>query len=219
MSLMRGIRRWFVMAMMALVLTSCRIFVTPIISISDLWDTDVRVVPVTISADNNQCDKSMLDETTELFQSFQNLQPVGCFDDNKDTLRPYWKTTIPLLRKGDEGKIPYLSASIYYSQNNSIIITFNPSFYDKLKRYTVKRGVNLTTDVTVTFQITNNTKKAVRIATQGVFVNNEAIGNEMNVFEVKPGGKIWIRLSDVGVNSLLGEGIEPVGVIPARTVP
>lgn len=219
MSLMRGIRRWFVMAMMALVLTSCRIFVTPIISISDLWDTDVRVVPVTISADNNQCDKSMLDETTELFQSFQNLQPVGCFDDNKDTLRPYWKTTIPLLRKGDEGKIPYLSASIYYSQNNSIIITFNPSFYDKLKRYTAKRGVNLTTDVTITFQITNNTKKAVRIATQGVFVNNEAIGNEMNVFEVKPGGKIWIRLSDVGVNSLLGEGIEPVGVIPARTVP
>lgn len=219
MSLMRGIRRWFVMAMMALVLTSCRIFVTPIISISDLWDTDVRVVPVTISADNNQCDKSMLDETTELFQSFQNLQPVGCFDDNKDTLRPYWKTTIPLLRKGDEGKIPYLSASIYYSQNNSIIITFNPSFYDKLKRYTVKRGVNLTTDVTVTFQITNNTKKPVRIATQGVFVNNEAVGNEMNVFEVKPGGKIWIRLSDVGVNSLLGEGIEPVGVIPARRAP
>lgn len=219
MSLMRGIRRWFVMTMMALVLTSCRIFVTPIISVSDLWDTDVRVVPVTISTDNNQCDKSLLDEAADLFQSFQNLQPVGCFDDNKDTLRPYWKTTIPLLRKGDEGKIPYLSASIYYSQNNSIIITFNPSFYEKLKRYTVKRGVNMTTDVTVTFQITNNTKKPVRIATQGVFVNNEAVGNEMSVFEVKPGGKIWIRLSDVGVNSLLGEGIEPVGVLPARTAP
>lgn len=219
MSLMRGIRRWFVMTVMAFVLTSCRIFVTPIISISDLWDTDVRVVPVTISADNDQCDKSMLDETSEIFQSFQTLQPVGCFDDNKDTLRPYWKTTIPLLRKGDEGKIPYLSASIYYSQNNSIIITFNPSFYEKLKRYTIKRGVNLTTDVTVTFQITNNTKNPVRIATQSVFVNNEAVGNEMNVFEMKPGGKIWIRLSDVGVNSLLGEGIEPVGVVPARTAP
>ena len=83
----------------------------------------------------------------------------------------------------------------------------------------MKQGVNLTTDITVTFQITNNTKKPVRIATQGVFVNNEAVGNEMNVFEIKPGGKIWIRLSDVGVNSLLVEGIEPVGVLPARTVP
>lgn len=219
MSLMRGIRRWVVMIFMVLVLTSCRIFVTPIISVSDLWDTDVRVVPVTISTDSNKCEKSMLDEATILFQSFQNLQPVGCFDDNKDTLRPYWKTTIPLLRKGEEGKIPYLSASIYYSQNNSIIITFNPSFYDKIKRYTKKQGVNLTTDITVTFQITNNTKKSIRIATQGVFVNNEAVGNEMNVFEIKPGGKVWIRLSDVGVNSLLMEGIEPVGVLPARTVP
>lgn len=218
MSLMRGIRRWIVVIFMVLVLTSCRIFVTPIISVSDLWDTDVRVVPVTISTDSNKCEKSMLDEATILFQSFQNLQPVGCFD-NKDTLRPYWKTTIPLLRKGEEGKIPYLSASIYYSQNNSIIITFNPSFYDKIKRYTMRQGVNLTTDITVAFQITNNTKKPVRIATQGVFVNNEAVGNEMNVFEIKPGGKIWIRLSDVGVNSLLVEGIEPVGVLPARTVP
>lgn len=219
MSLMHGIRRWVVMIFMVLVLTSCRIFVTPIISVSDLWDTDVRVVPVTISTDSNKCEKSILDEATILFQSFQNLQPVGCFDDNKDTLRPYWKTTIPLLRKGEEGKIPYLSASIYYSQNNSIIITFNPSFYDKIKRYTKKQGVNLTTDITVTFQITNNTKKPIRIATQGVFVNNEAVGNEMNVFEIKPGGKVWIRLSDVGVNSLLMEGIEPVGVLPARTVP
>lgn len=215
MSLKRGIRMWAV-AMLVLVLTSCRIFVTPIISVSDLWDPEVRVLPVTISTESAECNKKMLDRISGEFSSFHNIQPVGCFDDNKNSLKPYWKTTIPLLRKGDEGKIPYLSASIYYSQNNSIIIIFNPSFYEKLKKHTLGRGVNMASDVVITFQITNNTEKPVRIATQGVFVNNEAVGNEMNVFEIRPGGQIWIRLSDVGVNSLMSEGIEPVGVLPAR---
>lgn len=198
-----------------LLLTSCRIFVTPIISVSELWNPEVRTLPVTISADVSTCDKGILDRVVQKFQNFQKLVPLGCFEQNTNTLKPYWKTTIPLLRRGDEGKIPYLSASIYYSQNNSIIITFNPSFYNKLKQHTVGR-VDVESEVTVTFKIVNDTGKPVRIATQGVFVNNDAVGNEMNIFEVKPEGAIWIRLSNVGVNSLLLDGIEPVGVLPAR---
>ena len=198
-----------------LLLTSCRIFVTPIISVSELWNPEVRTLPVTISADVQTCNKGILDGIVQEFQNFQKLVPLGCFEENTNTLKPYWKTTIPLLRRGDEGKIPYLSASIYYSQNNSIIITFNPSFYNKLKQHTVGR-VDVGSEVTVTFKIVNDTGKPVRIATQGVFVNNDAVGNEMNIFEVKPEGTIWIRLSNVGVNSLLLDGIEPVGVLPAR---
>lgn len=211
---MRGISR-LMLACAMLLLTSCRIFVTPIISVSELWNPEVRTLPVTISADVSTCDKGILDRVVQKFQNFQKLVPLGCFEQNTNTLKPYWKTTIPLLRRGDEGKIPYLSASIYYSQNNSIIITFNPSFYNKLKQHTVGR-VDVESEVTVTFKIVNDTGKPVRIATQGVFVNNDAVGNEMNIFEVKPEGAIWIRLSNVGVNSLLLDGIEPVGVLPAR---
>ncbi|EHT1484404.1 hypothetical protein KXE51_003384 [Salmonella enterica] len=214
MTLMRGISR-LMLACAMLLLTSCRIFVTPIISVSELWNPEVRTLPVTISADVSTCDKGILDRVVQEFQNFQKLVPLGCFEQNTNTLKPYWKTTIPLLRRGDEGKIPYLSASIYYSQNNSIIITFNPSFYNKLKQHTVGR-VDVGSEVTVTFKIVNDTGKPVRIATQGVFVNNDAVGNEMNIFEVKPEGAIWIRLSNVGVNSLLLDGIEPVGVLPAR---
>ncbi|BBK03789.1 hypothetical protein [Enterobacter phage EspM4VN] len=173
-------------------------------------------MPVTISADVQTCNKGILDGIVQEFQTFQKLIPLGCFEENTNTLKPYWKTTIPLLRKGDEGKIPYLSASIYYSQNNSIIITFNPSFYAKLKQHTVGR-LDVNSELTVTFKIVNDSTKPVRIATQGVFVNGEAVGNEMNIFEVKPEGTIWIRLSNVGVNSLLLDGIEPVGVLPARS--
>jgi hypothetical protein len=198
-----------------LLLTSCRIFVTPIISVSELWNPEVRTLPVTISANVQTCNKGILDGIVQEFQNFQKLVPLGCFEENTNTLKPYWKTTIPLLRRGDEGKIPYLSASIYYSQNNSIIITFNPSFYKKLKQHTVGR-VDVGSEVIVTFKIVNDTGKPVRIATQGVFVNNDAVGNEMNIFEVKPEGTIWVRLSNVGVNSLLLDGIEPVGVLPAR---
>ncbi|EBS2632385.1 hypothetical protein B7N40_22965 [Salmonella enterica subsp. enterica serovar Bovismorbificans] len=214
MTLMRGISR-LMLACAMLLLTSCRIFVTPIISVSELWNPEVRTLPVTISADVQTCNKGILDGIVQEFQNFQKLVPLGCFEENTNTLKPYWKTTIPLLRRGDEGKIPYLSASIYYSQNNSIIITFNPSFYNKLKQHTVGR-VDVGSEVTVTFKIVNDTGKPVRIATQGVFVNNDAVGNEMNIFEVKPEGTIWIRLSNVGVNSLLLDGIEPVGVLPAR---
>lgn len=214
MTLMRGISR-LMLACAMLLLTSCRIFVTPIISVSELWNPEVRTLPVTISADVQTCNKGVLDGIVEEFQTFQKLIPLGCFEENTNSLKPYWKTTIPLLRRGDEGKIPYLSASIYYSQNNSIIITFNPSFYNKLKQHTVGR-VDVGSEVTVTFKIVNDTGKPVRIATQGVFVNNDAVGNEMNMFEVKPEGTIWIRLSNVGVNSLLLDGIEPVGVLPAR---
>lgn len=214
MTLMRGISR-LMLACAMLLLTSCRIFVTPIISVSELWNPEVRTLPVTISADVQTCNKGILDDIVQEFQNFQKLVPLGCFEENTNTLKPYWKTTIPLLRRGDEGKIPYLSASIYYSQNNSIIITFNPSFYNKLKQHTVGR-VDVGSEVTVTFKIVNDTGKPVRIATQGVFVNNDAVGNEMNIFEVKPEGTIWIRLSNVGVNSLLLDGIEPVGVLPAR---
>lgn len=214
MTLMRGISR-LMLACAMLLLTSCRIFVTPIISVSELWNPEVRTLPVTISADVQTCNKGILDGIVQEFQNFQKLVPLGCFEENTNTLKPYWKTTIPLLRRGDEGKIPYLSASIYYSQNNSIIITFNPSFYNKLKQHTVGR-VDVGSEVTVTFKIVNDTGKPVRIATQGVFVNNDAVGNEMNIFEVKPEGAIWIRLSNVGVNSLLLDGIEPVGVLPAR---
>lgn len=211
---MRGISR-LMLACAMLLLTSCRIFVTPIISVSELWNPEVRTLPVTISADVQTCNKGILDGIVQEFQNFQKLVPLGCFEENTNTLKPYWKTTIPLLRRGDEGKIPYLSASIYYSQNNSIIITFNPSFYNKLKQHTVGR-VDVGSEVTVTFKIVNDTGKPVRIATQGVFVNNDAVGNEMSIFEVKPEGTIWIRLSNVGVNSLLLDGIEPVGVLPAR---
>ena len=214
MTLMRGISR-LMLACAMLLLTSCRIFVTPIISVSELWNPEVRTLPVTISANVQTCNKGILDGIVQEFQNFQKLVPLGCFEENTNTLKPYWKTTIPLLRRGDEGKIPYLSASIYYSQNNSIIITFNPSFYKKLKQHTVGR-VDVGSEVIVTFKIVNDTGKPVRIATQGVFVNNDAVGNEMNIFEVKPEGTIWVRLSNVGVNSLLLDGIEPVGVLPAR---
>lgn len=214
MTLMRGISR-LMLACAILLLTSCRIFVTPIISVSELWNPEVRTVPVTLSASASTCNKGMLDSVVQEFQTFQKLVPLGCFEENTNTLKPYWKTTIPLLRRGDEGKIPYLSASIYYSQNNSIIITFNPSFYAKLKQHMVGR-LDTTSDIVVTFKIVNDSEKPVRIATQGVFVNNEAVGNEMNIFEVRPQGTIWIRLSNVGVNSLLLDGIEPVGVLPAR---
>lgn len=214
MTLMRGISR-LMLACAMLLLTSCRIFVTPIISVSELWNPEVRTLPVTISANVQTCNKGILDGIVQEFQNFQKLVPLGCFEENTNTLKPYWKTTIPLLRRGDEGKIPYLSASIYYSQNNSIIITFNPSFYNKLKQHTVGR-VDVGSEVIVTFKIVNDTGKPVRIATQGVFVNNDAVGNEMNIFEVKPEGTIWVRLSNVGVNSLLLDGIEPVGVLPAR---
>lgn len=212
---MRGISR-LLLACAVLLLVSCRIFVTPIISVSELWNPEVRTLPVTISADVQTCNKGILDGIVQEFQTFQKLIPLGCFEENTNTLKPYWKTTIPLLRKGDEGKIPYLSASIYYSQNNSIIITFNPSFYAKLKQHTVGR-LDVNSELTVTFKIVNDSTKPVRIATQGVFVNGEAVGNEMNIFEVKPEGTIWIRLSNVGVNSLLLDGIEPVGVLPARS--
>ncbi|ASD51312.1 hypothetical protein [Dickeya phage JA15] len=212
---MRGINR-MMLACAALLLVSCRIFVTPIISVSELWNPEVRTLPVTISADVQTCNKGILDGIVQEFQTFQKLIPLGCFEENTNTLKPYWETTIPLLRKGDEGKIPYLSASIYYSQNNSIIITFNPSFYAKLKQHTVGR-LDVNSELTVTFKIVNDSAKPVRIATQGVFVNGEAVGNEMNIFEVKPEGTIWIRLSNVGVNSLLLDGIEPVGVLPARS--
>lgn len=211
---MRGISR-LMLACAMLLLTSCRIFVTPIISVSELWNPEVRALPVTISADVQNCNKGILDGIVQEFQNFQKLVPLGCFEENTNTLKPYWKTTIPLLRRGDEGKIPYLSASIYYSQNNSIIITFNPSFYNKLKQHTVG-CVDVGSEVIVTFKIVNDTGKPVRIATQGVLVNNDAVGNEMNIFEVKPEGTIWVRLSNVGVNSLLLDGIEPVGVLPAR---
>lgn len=204
------------MTFLTLVLSSCRIFVTPIISVSDLWNPNIRTVPVTLTTDAQTCDVKELDRVVREFQSFQKLTSLGCFEDSTQNLRPFWKTTIPLLRKGDEGKIPYLSASIYYSQNHSVIVTFNPSFYNKLKEYTVGRGVNMTSDINISFQITNDTPAPVRIATQGVFVNNDAVGNEMSIFEIKPNGKIWIKLSNVGVNSLLVEGIEPVGVLPAR---
>ncbi|QIO03243.1 putative lipoprotein [Salmonella phage pertopsoe] len=216
MFLIRGFRKWIMTMIMVLALTSCRIFVTSVISVTDLWDPEIRTIPVNISADIDKCNKNILNQVVTDFQNFQTLQTVGCFDDNNHSLRPYWKTTIPLLRKGDEGKIPYLSASIYYSQNNSIIVTFNPSFFDKLRRNTQAKGVETTRDVAITFQIVNNTKSPIRIATQGVFVNGSAVGNEMNIYEIRPGGKVWIRMSDVGVNSLVMEGIEPVGVLPAR---
>ncbi|ARM69951.1 hypothetical protein [Salmonella phage SWJM-01] len=216
MFLIRGFRKWIMTMIMVLALTSCRIFVTSVISVTDLWDPEIRTIPVNISADIDKCNKNILDQVVSDFQNFQTLQAVGCFDDNNQSLRPYWKTTIPLLRKGDEGKIPYLSASIYYSQNNSIIATFNPSFFDKLRRNTQARDVEITRDVAISFQIVNNTKSPIRIATQGVFVNGSAVGNEMNIYEIRPGGKVWIRMSDVGVNSLVMEGIEPVGVLPAR---
>ncbi|QVW27192.1 hypothetical protein [Escherichia phage vB_EcoM-ZQ1] len=214
MTLMRGISR-LLLACSMLLFTSCRIFVTPIISVSEFWNPEVRTVPVTLSASVPTCNKGMLDIIVQEFQPFQKLVPLGCFDENMSTLKPYWKTTIPLLRHGDEGKIPYISASIYYSQNNSIIITFNPSFYAKLKQQMVGR-LGATSDIIVTFKIMNDTDKPVRIATQSVFVNNDAVGNGMSIFEVNPGGTILIRLSNVGVNSLLLDGIEPVGVLPAR---
>jgi hypothetical protein len=145
------------------------------------------------------------------------MTPVGCFNEGGKDFRSYWQMTIPLLRRGDEGKIPYLSGSIYYSPNNSVIAIFNPSFYEKLKQYTVGQGVDLGSDVSITFQIHNDTDQPIRLATQGVFVNDDAVGNEVNVFEIKPGGKARIKLSNVGVNSLMLEGIEPVAVIPAKT--
>lgn len=204
------------LAIAAITLVSCRISVTPVISVTDLWDTSVRTVPVTISTEARTCNKGVLDGVVREFSSFHKLTPLGCFEEGSKSLKPYWETTIPLLRKGDEGKIPYLSASIYYSKNNSIIVTFNTAFYDKIRKHALDQGFGSEANIDLDFQILNNTDMPVRLATQGVFVNGNSSGNDMNIYEIRPGGKIWVRLSDVGVNSLLVEGIEPVGVLPAR---
>lgn len=215
MPLFKGMTRILVV-LVAILLNSCRIYVTPIISVSDLQDPDVRTIPVLLSTDAPGCSKESLELIANQFRAFHNMTPSGCFNEGGKELRSYWETTIPLLRKGDEGKIPYLPGGVYYSQNNSVIAIFNPTFYGKLKEYTLGRGTDLKDDVVITFQIINNTKQSVRIATQGVYVNNSAVGNEMNVFELAAGGKIWVRLSNVGVTSLMSDGIEPVGVLPAH---
>lgn len=211
----KGIIRLIVL-LAAILLNSCRIYVTPVISVSDLQDPKVRTIPVLLSTDTPGCGKEFLDKIASQFNSFHNIVPSGCFNEGGKELKSYWETTIPLLRKGDEGKIPYLPGGVYYSENNSIIAIFNPSFYGKLRQYSINQGVDINNDITITFQIKNNTKMPMRVATQSVFVNGNAIGNDMNVFELAPGSSVWIRMSNVGVNSLLIEGIEPIGVMPAH---
>lgn len=201
-------------AIVALTLSGCRLTVMPIISISELQDAGRRTVTIAVSTDSPDCDVSFLNRIADIFVGFQTLSPAGCFVDNGQK-RAYWNTTLPLLRKGDEGKIPYLSASIYYSKNSSVIATFNNDFYGKIKKYAQENHMELNDSVSVVFQFNNDTKKPVKIAVQGVYVNSEPVGNEISVYQVKPSGKIWIKLSNVGTNSLLLEGIEPVGVVPA----
>jgi len=206
---------WVLIVLASLFIGGCRITLTPIVSLSSLKDVSVRTAPVAITANTDSCTKEFLVDAADLFKANYQIKPVTCRPKG-NKFEALWETEIPLLRTGDEKKIPHVPASIYYSKNHTVILTLKTEFINDLADKLKQRGVDLKdNDMYIAFIFKNDTAEAVNIAVENVFVNSIPVGKEMAIFKVKPGGSVMVRMSDIGVNSLMLGGLEAVGVFPA----
>lgn len=199
----------------SLFLGGCRITLTPVVSLSSLKDGDIRTAPVVITAKTQTCTKEFLDDTANFFKANYQIKAVAC-KQKREGFEAIWETDIPLLRTGDEKKIPRVPVSIYYSKNHTVIMTLKTDFLNDLSEKLKQKGLELKdNDVFIAFIFKNDTKEDVNIAVENVFVNNVPVGRDMAIFKIKPSGSVMVRLSDLTVNSLMLGGIEAAGVFPA----
>lgn len=201
----------------SLLIGGCRITVTPIVSLSQLRDSNVRSVPVAITANVPMCDVGSVKKLATAFKDKYLLRPIGCRPaKNGMGADATWQAELPLLRSGDEAKMPRIAGSLYYSRNNSILLVLKPDFIRDIKQQAALKGYNPEySDVVVSLIIRNDSREDVDIAVENVFVNEVPVGREMQIFRIKPGGAISIRLSDISIDTLFLGGVEAVGVFPA----
>lgn len=202
----------------SLLIGGCRITVTPIVSLSQLRDSNVRTVPVAITANVPMCDVGTVKKVAAAFKDKYLLRPIGCHPPKSGMgADATWETEVPLLRSGDEAKIPRIAGSVYYSRNNSILLLLRPDFIRDVKAQASVKGFKPEySDVVISLIIRNDTKESVDIAVENVFVNGTPVGRDMQIFRISPGGAISVRLSDIGVDTLFLGGVEAVGVFPAQ---
>lgn len=186
-------------------------------SLSQLRDNDVRTVPVSITANFPACDLGFIKRVATDFKDKYLLRPIGCKPPkNGIGVDSTWETQIPILRSGDQSKIPHIPGSIYYSINNSIILLLKPDFVKDIKSQAMMLGYKPEySTIFISLTIRNDTAKSEDIAVENVFINEVPIGRDMQIFRISPGGAINIRLSDIGVDTLFLGGVEAVGVFPA----
>lgn len=206
------IKRMFLASI--LFLSGCRIDVSPTVKISDLKEGE-RNVPVLIYSSTETCDMFRIEEMESLLVKFVPIRWNGCTRSERPESKfmMVWQTNIPLLHQKDIDKLAYVDYSIFYSDNNSLILTFRPSFFNELEDK-IKSLYNIKYKIGVSIDIVNDTNKPVKFALSGVFLNNTPVG-EMQVYQIKAGGKTTIRLSDVGIDSLIKDGVEPIAVVPS----
>lgn len=201
----------------SLLIGGCRITVTPIVSLSQLRDGNVRTIPVAITANGPMCDIGSVKKLATVFKDKYLLRPIGCRPPKSGLgVDSAWEAQIPLLRSGDEAKIPRIAGGMYYSRNNSILLLLKPDFVRDIKAQASLKGYHPEySDVIISLILRNDTKESVDIAVENVFINGTPIGREMQIFRISPGGAISVRLSDIGVDTLFLGGVEAVGVFPA----
>lgn len=196
-------------------LSGCRITLTPIVSLSSLQDGKARTTPVVITAKTQTCTKDFLNETADLFKATFQIKPVECRKKGQ-VFEAVWETEIPLLRSGDESKIPRVPVSIYYSKNHTVIMTLKSDFLNDISEKMKLQGADIKdNEIYIAFLFRNDTSAEVNIAVENVFINGVPVGRDMAIFRIRPSGSALVRLSDITTNSLLLGGVEAAGVFPA----
>lgn len=206
---------WVLIVLASLFVSGCRITLTPIVSLSSLKDVSIRTAPVVITANMGTCSKEFLESVANFFKASYIIRPVACRKKGEG-YEALWETEIPLLRTGDEQKIPHVPVSIYYSKNHTVILTLKTDFLNDLSDKLNEKGITLKdNEIFIAFIFKNDTEQAVNIAVENVLVNGIPVGRDMAIFKIRPSGSVMVRLSDLGVNSLFLGGIEAAGVFPA----
>lgn len=197
----------------AFMLTSCRVDISPTIKVSELQN-GVQSIPVNIYVSSEYCDKQNIKKLEKTLGRFQPLKWVGCTDSkNTDGFSVVWQTNVPLLRQNEHTKLSYIDASIFYTENHSLLLTIKPNYLKQIEDIVLSID-NKKYEVYVCVELLNDTKLPIKFAVTGVFLNNIPV-TELSVYELTPNGQVTIKISDVGLNSLKQEGVEPVGVIPS----
>ncbi len=189
--------------------TSCRVVVQPKLHISKLHKEGTEIVQVAVLVGGaNNCDVT---EGDTFFYEVK-MEFTGCKKTSTGFENSY-ETTAFIVKYGSSQPEDITKSDfvIFYGKNKSIILYIGRRALEEIKYEISKHGGTV---VSIEIEILNDTLQEAAIGISGVWINDVAVGQPMTLYKLMSGGRVWVRLSDVGNASMLTTGREAVAVIP-----
>ncbi|NYA27892.1 DUF7424 family protein [Haemophilus haemolyticus] len=186
-------------------LAGCKVDMTSSVGLAELQKDDISTINTELSVEVINCNdfedsrresKELSELKVNVPKVFRNAEFVECYKKKMESFAIFKVPVTVGKQKPSDFDIHFGSG-----QNSLFFIAASQQFRDKLAHFQKRNLTKL--DMKINTTVVNNTQQSFKFKLDNIYLNGKPEMNSRFVYEVNPGEKIPLQLSNVATDGLL----------------